>query len=133
MEIANLLASSESDVDLYVHGLFSYELFGQTFWITNSHVCILIVMLLMVSFALVVNIKMRHATEVPGTLQNIAVPLVTYCFHTSSPRVIRSKAIASASPSSAFLSSSRVFLRLSSIFLYSASRSLSILPTSSPP
>ena len=67
-----ILMSSGSDVDFMIHGLFSYELFGQTFWITNSHVCILIVMLLLIGFALAVNIKMKHATEVPGTLQNIA-------------------------------------------------------------
>ena len=71
-----ILMASGADVDFMIHGLFSYELFGQTFWITNSHVCVLIVMLLMVSFALVVNIKMRHATEVPGTLQNIAELIV---------------------------------------------------------
>lgn len=71
-----ILMSSGSDVDFMIHGLFSYELFGQTVWITNSHVCILIVMLILVGFALAVNIKMKHATEVPGTLQNIAELIV---------------------------------------------------------
>ena len=28
---ANLLASSDQDVDFFIHGVFSYELFGQTF------------------------------------------------------------------------------------------------------
>lgn len=60
-----ILMASGSDVDFMIHGLFSYELFGQTFWITTSHVCILIVMLILVGFALVVNIKMKHATEEP--------------------------------------------------------------------
>ena len=27
---ANLLASSDQDVDFFIHGVFSYELFGQT-------------------------------------------------------------------------------------------------------
>lgn len=71
-----ILMASGADVDFMIHGLFSYELFGQTFWITNSHVCILIVMLLLVGFALVVNRKMKHATEVPGTLQNVAELIV---------------------------------------------------------
>lgn len=75
MENAILMAT-ESEVDFMIHGLFSYELFGHTLWITTSHVCILIVMLLMIAFAVVVNIKMRHATEVPGTLQNIAELIV---------------------------------------------------------
>jgi F-type H+-transporting ATPase subunit a len=71
-----ILMATDSEVDFMIHGLFSYELFGQTFWITTSHVCILIVMLLLIAFAVVVNIKMRHATEVPGTLQNIAELIV---------------------------------------------------------
>ena len=66
-----ILMSSGTDVDFMIHGLFSYELFGHKFWITTSHVCILIVMLILIGFALVVNRKMKQATEVPGTLQNI--------------------------------------------------------------
>lgn len=71
-----ILMSSGSDVDFMIHGLFSYELFGQTFWITTSHVCILIVMLILIGFAVAANIKMRHATEVPGTFQNIVELIV---------------------------------------------------------
>ena len=51
MGAANLLASSDQDVDFFIHGVFSYELFGQTFWITTTHVAIAIVMLLIVIFA----------------------------------------------------------------------------------
>ena len=71
-----ILAASGSNIDFMIHGLFSYELFGQTFWITTSHVCTLIVMLILTGFALAVNIKMRHAAEVPGTFQNIAELMV---------------------------------------------------------
>ena len=67
-----LLLSGSTDVDFMIHGLFSYELFGQTVWITTSHVCILLVMLIILGFGLAVNIKMRKATDVPGTFQNIA-------------------------------------------------------------
>ncbi len=71
-----ILMASGTDVDFMIHGLFSYELFGQTFWITTSHVCILIVMLILIGFALVVNRRMKRATKVPGTLQNIAELIV---------------------------------------------------------
>ena len=62
METANLLASS-GDVDFMVHGLFSYQLFGQTFWITTTHVSILIVMLVILIFAVAARIKVSHAQE----------------------------------------------------------------------
>lgn len=71
-----ILMASDTNVDFMIHGLFSYELFGQTFWITTSHVCILIVMLILIGFAFAVNRAMKHATEVPGTLQNIAELIV---------------------------------------------------------
>lgn len=71
-----ILMSSGTKVDFMIHGLFSYELFGQTLWITTSHVCILIVMLILIGFALAVNIKMRRAAEIPGGLQNVAEFLV---------------------------------------------------------
>ena len=71
-----LLLSGSGDVDFMIHGLFSYELFGQTVWITTSHVCILIVMLIILGFGLAVNITMRKATDVPGTFQNIAELIV---------------------------------------------------------
>ena len=61
-----------ADIDFMVHGIFSYELFGQTVWITTTHVCTLIVMLLIVAFCLVANRAIKKGTEVPGTFQNIA-------------------------------------------------------------
>ena len=64
-----ILMAADSEVDFMIHGLFSYELFGQTLWITTSHVCILIVMLLLLTFALIANRKIKHATEVPDTFQ----------------------------------------------------------------
>lgn len=60
-----------SEVDFMIHGLFSYKFFGQTVWITTSHMCILLVMLLLLAFAIAANRKMKHATEVPDTFQNI--------------------------------------------------------------
>ena len=71
METANLLASSGSDVDFMIHGVFSYELFGQTFWITTTHIAILIVMLLILIFAVAARIAISHASEYPTGFQNV--------------------------------------------------------------
>jgi F-type H+-transporting ATPase subunit a len=71
VETANLLASSGSDVDFMIHGLFSYELFGQTFWITTTHVAIAIVMLVILVFAIAARITMSHASKYPTGFQNV--------------------------------------------------------------
>ena len=73
---AILMASGADDIDFMIHGLFSYELFGHKVWITTTHVCVLIVMLVLIGFAFVINRKMKHATDVPDTLQNIAELIV---------------------------------------------------------
>ena len=75
METANLLASS-GDVDFMVHGLFSYQLFGQTFWITTTHVSILIVMIVILIFAVAARIKVSHAQEYPTGFQNVIEMIV---------------------------------------------------------
>lgn len=76
MNNAILMASSADDIDFMIHGIFSYELFGQTVWITTSHVCILIVMLILIAFAFAANRRMKHATEVPEGFQNVLELLV---------------------------------------------------------
>ena len=73
---ANLLASSGQDVDFFIHGVFSYELFGQTFWITTTHVAIAIVMLLIVIFAIAARITISHAKKYPTGFQNIVEMIV---------------------------------------------------------
>ena len=64
--------TAAADVDFMIHGIFSYQLFGQTVWITTTHVCLLIVLLILIIFMICVNVKMKHAEEIPGTFQNIA-------------------------------------------------------------
>lgn len=76
METLNLLAASESEVDLYAHGIFSYELFGQTFWITTTHISVMIVMLVILVFAVAARIKMNHAQEYPTGFQNVVELIV---------------------------------------------------------
>lgn len=72
-----LLSSGADNIDFMIHGLFSYKLFGHEVWITTSHVCILIVMLILIGFSIVANIKMKNATEVPDTFQNIIELIVS--------------------------------------------------------
>lgn len=69
MDNAILLASGE--IDFMIHGLFSYELFGQEVWITTSHVCVLIVMLVLISFSFVAKHKLNRAAEIPDGFQNV--------------------------------------------------------------
>ena len=73
-----LLASSAKNIDFMIHGLFKYKIFGQTVWITTSHVCLLIVLLTLIIFSFVVKHKMQNATEVPGTFQNILEAVVEF-------------------------------------------------------
>ncbi|MBD5545686.1 MAG: F0F1 ATP synthase subunit A [Lachnospiraceae bacterium] len=71
-----ILLSAGADVDFMIHGVFSYELFGQTVWITTTHVCLLIVVLLLIGFSCVAGRVMKRAADVPGTFQNIVELIV---------------------------------------------------------
>lgn len=71
-----ILLSAGADIDFMVHGVFSYELFGQTVWITTTHVCVLIVFLLLGTFALIANRTMKHASDVPSGFQNVVELIV---------------------------------------------------------
>ena len=71
-----ILLSAETEVDFMIHGVFSYELFGQTVWITTTHICVLIVMLIIIGFCIAANRAIKHATEVPGGFQNVVELIV---------------------------------------------------------
>ncbi|MEG0962680.1 MAG: F0F1 ATP synthase subunit A [Lachnospiraceae bacterium] len=73
---SSILLSSGADIDIMVHGLFSYKLFGQTFWITTTHVCVLIVMMVLLLFSLAANRAMKHASEIPTGFQNVVELIV---------------------------------------------------------
>lgn len=60
-----------ADNDFMIKGLFSYELFGQTLWITTSHVALLIVVIVLIVLAFLANRHIKKAKDVPGTFQNI--------------------------------------------------------------
>lgn len=71
MNEAILMSASADNIDFMIHGLYSFELFGQEVLITTSHVCIAIVMMVLVIFSIIANRKLAHATEVPDTFQNV--------------------------------------------------------------
>ena len=66
------LILSADNIDFMIHGLFSYELFGHEVWITTSHVCISIVMLLLIAFAFAANraFAKADAMAAPSGFQN---------------------------------------------------------------
>ena len=65
-----------AEVDFMIHGVFSYEIFGQTVWITTTHICLLIIVLALIGLAAVVNRAMKRAEEVPKGVQNVAELIV---------------------------------------------------------
>ena len=50
-----ILLSGGANVDFMVHGIFKYSFFGHEVWRTTTHVCILVVMLSLIAFALAAN------------------------------------------------------------------------------
>ena len=71
-----ILLSAGADVDFMIHGVFSYELFGQTLWITTTHVCVLIVFLIITAFCIAAGHMVKHAKEVPTGFQNVVELIV---------------------------------------------------------
>lgn len=75
MEHGILLSGGEG-VDFMIHGIFQYSFFGHQVWVTTSHVCILIVMLILIAFAVAANRRMKRASEVPEGFQNVVELIV---------------------------------------------------------
>lgn len=73
-----VLAASRDEITFGVDGLLKYELFGQELWITNTHVCLLVVVIVLTAFAFAANrvIQKADPNEVPGTFLNIIEYLV---------------------------------------------------------
>ena len=65
-----LAADPAESVDFMIHGIFSYQLFGQEVWITTSHVCLLIVVLVLCAFFIIGGNVFRHAKTTPSGFQN---------------------------------------------------------------
>jgi F-type H+-transporting ATPase subunit a len=67
---------SSADIDFMIHGLFKYSFFGHEVWITTTHVCILIVLLILIGFAIAANRCIRKGEEIPGPFQNVVELIV---------------------------------------------------------
>lgn len=70
------LLAAGGEVDFMIHGLFKYKLFGQEFYITTTHVSILIVMIILLVFAIIANRKMKNPDVIPGGFQNVVEMIV---------------------------------------------------------
>ena len=71
-----ILLSGADNIDFMIHGVFKYSFFGHEVWITTTHVCVLIVMLLIIGFAIAANRQMAKAREVPEGFQNVVELIV---------------------------------------------------------
>lgn len=65
-----ILIDGSQDLGFMIKGIFEYELFGQKVWITTSHVCLLIVCLVIITLCIAANRAMKKASEVPKGFQN---------------------------------------------------------------
>ena len=76
--IVPIVLAGGADVNFMIKGIFSYDCFGHTVWITTSHVCTLIVMLLLLVFGVFARRTMIKADPYakPGTFQNIVEMIV---------------------------------------------------------
>ena len=71
-----ILMSESGDLGFMIEGIVSFELFGQTVWLTTSHACILIIMAVIIGFCIVANRKLKKATDVPAGFQTISELIV---------------------------------------------------------
>ncbi len=74
-----LLSSGGFDSNSFmIHGIFKYSFFGHEVWITNTHVSILIILILLTVFAVSVGNKFKKAEMEPKGLQNVAELIVEF-------------------------------------------------------
>lgn len=66
-----MLLASDTDVDFSIHHLIPYKFMGETVYITTSHVCMLIIIVAIMIFALVARRSIMKAQEIPTGLQNV--------------------------------------------------------------
>lgn len=60
-----------AEADFMIHGIVKYELFGQELWLTTTTVGVVIITIVLLILAFAANRTMKHASDVPGTFQNI--------------------------------------------------------------
>ena len=76
MNQAILLSEQQNDLVPWIEGIIPVEFLGQTVYITTSHACIVIVLAVLTIFSIVVNIKLKKATEIPKGFQNVVELIV---------------------------------------------------------
>lgn len=74
--VHGILLSAGDDIDVMVHGLLKYSFFGHEVWITTTHVCLLIVMLILIGFSIAAGQAIKKGAEVPGGFQNVVELIV---------------------------------------------------------
>ena len=62
---------ADKEVDFSIHHLIGYQFMGETVYITTSHVCMLLIILAIMIFAVIARRKIMKADEIPTGLQNI--------------------------------------------------------------
>lgn len=70
--MTNLILASGQNVDFMIKGLIRFELFGQTLWITTTHVSMLLIMLFIIAVACIIRVNLKGPEETPGMLQSFA-------------------------------------------------------------
>ena len=70
------LLLSNSDLGFMVKGVFSFTIGDTELWITTTHICLLIILLVLTVFALCANRTMKYASDVPGSFQNVVELIV---------------------------------------------------------
>ena len=73
-EMVGILAAK--DPDFMIHGLQKLNVFGQEVWLTTTHVSLFIIFAVLITFAVVVRIKLKDTEGRPGALQNAAEMIV---------------------------------------------------------
>ncbi len=56
-------------MDFMIHGLIKVKLFGQSFWITTTHISMLLVIGVILLLAFAIRIRLKNPEELPDTLQ----------------------------------------------------------------
>ena len=74
-----LLAAGEKEADFSIHNWAKFNLFGQTLYLTTTHISLIIVSLVIIVFALVARQKINKASaeDTPGVIQNICELIVS--------------------------------------------------------
>lgn len=74
--VQGILLSAGNEIDVMVHGLFKYSFFGHEVWITTTHVCLLLVMLILIGFSIAAGQALKQGTLEPGAFQNLVELIV---------------------------------------------------------